>query len=135
MNSRNAQQPKLERLETTYRGIPSVQAILNSVHPSWDGSITLQSARDIINHRNMLLQAFWPAEKLISTTSLKAADEAMPAMDPGCSMPLYAILTVPEKPDVHRRVNMGRLRSTTTTDSDVSYRGSHPGNYSFDPAY
>lgn len=135
MNSRNSQQPQVELVESTYRGIPSIQDIMNSVHPGWDGSVTLQSARDIINHRNMLLRAFWPAEDLISTTSLEAADQVVPIADPGYCIQLYAILPVPGQPYVHRRIIMGLLCSATTpSPSSVSYRDSNPGNSSYGSA-
>lgn len=113
---------------STHRGIPSIQDIMNSVHPSWDGSDTLRSSRDMINHRNMLLQAFWPAENLISTTSLKAADQAMLVIEQRHDAPLVAILLVPGQPHLHQRMVI-----ELPTSSSVSYRGSNPGNYSYSP--
>lgn len=67
---------------TTHHGRPSVEAILNSVLPHWDGSLTLPSTFAIQNHRNMLLQVFWPEEKLrpVTGNAVHAAPDALPAV-------------------------------------------------------
>lgn len=67
---------------TTHHGRPSVKAILNSVLPHWDGSLTLPLTFAIQSHRNMLLQVFWHEEKLrpITGNAAHAAPDALPAV-------------------------------------------------------
>lgn len=136
MASSNGQQGRVEQPEDpndlpTHFGKPSIEAIMNSVPPSWDGSNTLPSTLEIINHRNMLLQAFYPGLDLIpvSEDAVVLAQRAIPVLDQRYRVTISVIQPVPGQALAYQQTAYEPPTSTSTTTSGSSYRGSAPSNH------
>ena len=140
----SVREPEDPNRMTTHHGKPTVEAILNSVLPHWDGSLTLSSTFAIQNHRNMLLQVFWPEEKLRAVTenAVHAALDALPEVPlkwqappnlqtvpaqpivgtlPVLEQPVVAFLPVPGQPNLYQQMVVEPPNSTNASPGNSSY--------------
>ena len=104
---------------------------MNSLPPSCDGSNTLPSTLEIINHRNMLLQVFHPGHDLIpvSEDAVALAQRAIPVLDQRYRVTKMVIQPVPGQASAYQQMAYKPPTSTSATISGSSYRGSAPSNH------